>query len=146
MRIGKYNIRADNHQFILEEAKINSTEKDGVKGKNYGEEQLINPSYHSWDGLVNKLIKLELMASVDGFDSSQDVIRNFESAMLHLSDAVTEQIRVGAKMYNKLGELVWFLENMHECDTDWTIKESSNLHKEVNQLLAEARGEKTDTA
>ena len=54
--------------------------------------------------------------------------------------------KAAPKMYHKLGELVWFLENMHECDTDWAIKESSNLHKEVDQLLAEARGEKSDTA
>lgn len=93
MRIGKYNITADNHQFILSEVKINSTEKDGVKGPNYGEEQLINPSYHtSWSGVVNKLIKLELMASVKEFDGINEVTWAFKRVMGKLADEAKKQL------------------------------------------------------
>ena len=93
MRIGKYDISADKYQFILSEVKINTTIKDGVKGKNYGEEQLVNPSYHtSWNGVINKLIKLELMASVKEFDSIADVIQRFELSMINLADEANEQL------------------------------------------------------
>ncbi|MBL4941171.1 MAG: hypothetical protein JKY81_05840 [Colwellia sp.] len=50
-------------------------------------------------------------------------------------------IAAAPDMYNKLGELLTFLEVMHEADTSWTIKESISFHKEVGILLKKARGE-----
>ncbi len=45
------------------------------------------------------------------------------------------------KLYYKLHEMEIFMEQMHEADRDWTIKESQLHHKEIQELLAEARGE-----
>ena len=44
-------------------------------------------------------------------------------------------------MYAKLSELESFMEQMHEADIAWTIKESRLFHKELRSLLAKARGE-----
>ena len=93
MRIGKYNIRADNHQFILEEVKINSTVKDGVKGPNYGEEELTKPCYpQTWEAVTSKLIKLELMASVKELYNIRDVTRAFEIRMGELAEEAEKQL------------------------------------------------------
>jgi len=93
MRIGKYDISADKHQFILSEVKINATIKDGVKGKNYGEEQLVNPCYpQSWEAVVNKLIKLKLMASVKEFDTIEAVTSSLVDNLASLEDEVREAL------------------------------------------------------
>lgn len=98
MRIEKYDITSDGkHQFIMTEVKINTTIKDGVKGKNYGEEQLINPTYHmSWGGVVDKLIKLELMTAVKDLSGIADVIQRFELSMLNLEEEVKQQLSAEA--------------------------------------------------
>ena len=42
--------------------------------------------------MINKLIKLELMASVKEFDSIADVIQRFELSMINLSDEANKQL------------------------------------------------------
>ena len=85
MRFDKYDIKADGNQFILNEVKINDTVKDGVKSKNFGNEQLVSPSYHtSWEGVLRKLSKLELMASVSEFDTIEGVVDDFMNNMSRL--------------------------------------------------------------
>jgi hypothetical protein len=89
MRIGKYNIRADNHQFILEES---TTVKD-EKSKNFGSETLVNPSFHtSWGGLIDKLIKLEAMTAVNEANGMQGATDIFKGAMIRLENEAIKQL------------------------------------------------------
>ena len=68
-------------------------------------------------------------SGLSGVNKSVEAVAN-----VHLIEASTD-------MYNKLAELLTFLEVMHEADASWTIKESIAFHKEVGQLLTKARGE-----
>jgi len=145
MRIGKYNIRADNHQFILEEVKINSTERDGVKGPNYGEEELTKPCYpQTWEAVTNKLIKLEAMTAVNDFKHIQHVAQAFSVNLLKLEDDAIKQIAVFEKMFQ-------LLEKFLPCDEDGNGEGdfvysdgSESFGKEVIALLVEARGENSE--
>lgn len=56
-------------------------------------------------------------------------------------EANAHLIAASKKLFYKLHEMEIFMEQMHEADPDWTIKESQLHHKEITALLAEARGE-----
>jgi len=94
MRVGNWSITSDgNHQFVVNLVKINTTIKNGVKGPNYGEEQLVNLSYHtSWYSVLRKLAELELMASVNNFDDIAAVESEFMFSMMKLEEEAVKQL------------------------------------------------------
>ena len=87
MRISRYDITANDHQFVLSEVKV-VTDK---KSKNFGEEVLTNKSFHStWKGLVGKLTKLELMIAVNEFDDIESVSNAFAFNMSFIETEFTK--------------------------------------------------------
>jgi len=138
MRVGNYSITADGiHQFVVHLVKINTVEKNGVKGPNYGEEQLSNPSFHtSWYSVLRKLAELELMSSVNELSGIGDVQELFTLSLMQIEDDAIKQIDVSEKMYKMLENAMCLLaENDKECKA---------LSKEIRLLRAEARGENNE--
>ena len=86
------------------------------------------------------LLRTQFQISIgEGFTTTQMTGDSF--ANVAEREANAHLIAAAPDMYNKLNELLTFLEVMHEADVSWTIKESIQFHREVTALLKSARGE-----
>lgn len=89
MRIDKCDISATDNklQFVLSTV---TTVKD-KKSKNFGNETLTNPSYHSsWGGVVRKLAKLELMGAIRELDGVEAAKERFVANLMRFEDEITK--------------------------------------------------------
>ncbi len=81
MRIDKYDITADNNQFVLAEVRAVTDEKS----KNFGETVLVNKTFHtSWKGLLSGLSKRELKDAINEFNGIKDVENAFKFSLVYL--------------------------------------------------------------